>query len=413
MVSFLRCRQAGWLAAALCLPAPAWAGLSFDDALQSAQAQAPLLQAQHSALAGAQAVLPAAATLPDPRLTVGLDNLPISGPERWRIGADFMTMQRFGLVQEVPNRAKRDARAAGALARVDRERLLLALAQWAVRRDTALAWLGVWFAQRQAAVLDELDRENRLLLDTLHARIAAGKAQPADFPLAQLEALALADRRDDAQRDVARARAALRRWVGARADEALAGEAPALAVQPDAVRAGVQRQAEIAPFAALRAVALADAREADAESRGDWAWELVYSRRGPAYGDMVSIQLSFDLPWRAAQRQQPQAAAKRSEISRIDAERDDALRRRADEVDTQLADLQALDTQRARLAGPGQALAAERVALTLASYQAGRADLPGVLAARRDAVEARLRLITLDSQRAALQLRLSSLTSVP
>lgn len=413
MFFYPHCRLAGWLLAALCLPAPAWAGLSFDDALQLAQDQAPQLRAQHSALAGAQAALPAAATLPDPRLMVGVDNLPISGADRWRLGADFMTMQRLGLVQEVPNSAKRQARAASALARVEREHLLLARAQLAVRRDAGLAWLGLWFAGQRAAPLADLARENRLLLDTLDARIAAGKALPADRPMAELEALALADRHDDAQREVARARAALRRWVGARADDPLAGAAPAILVQADALRAGVPRQAEIAPFSALRALALAEAAEAEAESRGDWAWEVVYSRRGPAYGDMVSVQLSFDLPWQTAQRQQPQAAAKRSEVSRIEAERDDALRQRAEEVDAQLADLQALDAQRARLDGAGQALAATRVALALASYQAGRGDLASVLAARREAVEVRLRLVALDSQRAALQWRLDSLTWVP
>jgi hypothetical protein len=39
--------------------------------------------------------------------------------------------------------------------------------------------------------------------------------------MARQEALALADRGDDLARDVARARAELRRWVGARADDAL------------------------------------------------------------------------------------------------------------------------------------------------------------------------------------------------
>jgi len=73
--------------------------------------------------------------------------------------------------------------------------------------------------------------------------------------------------------------------------------------------------------------------------------------------------------------------------------------------------LQALDRQYARLSGNGQALAAERVALALASYQAGRGDLGAVLAARREAVDTRLRLIDLDAQRAALRVRLTTLVA--
>ena len=95
--------------------------------------------------------------------------------------------------------------------------------------------------------------------------------------------------------------------------------------------------------------------------------------------------------------------------ARIEAERDETLRRHREETEAQLAELEALDAQRARLESSGQPLAAERVALALASYQASRADLGTVLAARREAVETRLRLIDLDAQRSALRLRLNTL----
>jgi outer membrane protein TolC len=156
-----------------------------------------------------------------------------------------------------------------------------------------------------------------------------------------------------------------------------------------------------------------------------WGWEVVYNKRGAQYGDMVSFQLTFDLPWQRDERQRPQIAAKRKEMERIDAEREDTLRRHREEVEAQLAELRALDAQQSRLANAGQLraldaqqsrlanagqpLAAERVALALASYQAGRADLGAVLAARREAVDTRLRLIDLDAQRAALRVRLTSL----
>ncbi len=396
-------------AAALAGPLPAHAALSFDEAGRLAREQAPSLAAQQHALAGARAVQPAATALPDPRLSVGIDNLPISGADRFSLTRDFMTMQRIGVMQEVPNRGKREARAAGALARIERERAMLVVAQLAVQREAALAWLGVFFAERRAAQLTELERENRVVQETLDARVVSGKAMPAERTMARQEALALADRRDDAVRDVAKARAALRRWVGARADEALAGEPPTVAVEAEAVRTGLHRHAEIAPYAAMQAMAQAEVGEADAEQRGDWSWELAYQRRGPQFSDMLSFQFSFDLPWQKGRRQQPQIAAKQAEVQRVEAERDETLRKHGEEIEGQLAELQALDAQRARLDGSGLALAAERVALALASYQAGRGDLAAVLTARREAVETRLRLIDLDAQRAALRVRLTTL----
>ena len=405
-ISSLRSRAAGLLA--LCLPVAASAALSFVETTALARDQAPSLMAQRNAVAGAQALRPAATTLPDPRLIVGVDNLPVTGADKFSLTRDFMTMQRFGLMQEVPNRAKREARAAGADARLQRELALLTVAQLSVQRDAALAWLAVYFAERRVARLDELERENRVLIDTLDARIASGQALPAERMMARQESLALADRRDDAKRDIAKARAALRRWVGARADESLAGEPPDLAVRAQQLRDDLHRHAEIAPYAAMQAAAQAEVGEADAEQRGDWAWELVYSRR-PQYSDMMSIQLSFDLPWQAGQRQQPQVLARQKEVLRIEAERDEALRRHREEIEAQLAELQALDSQRTRLDGTGRALAAERVALALVSYQAGRGSLGDVLMARRDAVETQLRLIDLDAQRLALRVRLNTL----
>lgn len=405
MVSLITLPRLG--AWALCLPITAFATLSFDDATRIALEQAPALVAQQQALAGAQAAQPAAGALPDPKLTLGVDNLPLSGADRLSLTRDFMTMQRIGLMQDVPNAAKRLARGEGAQARIERERALLAVAELAVQREAALAWLGVLFAERRAAGLVELDSENRLLLATLDARIANGKAMPADRAMARQESLVLADRRDDAQRDIAKARAALRRWVGARADEPLADE-PALPNVPvDRIRASLHRHPEITAASANQAVAQAEVREADAEQRGDWGWEVAYSRR-PQFGDMLSFQLSFELPWNRERRQQPMLAAKQKELARLDAERDDMLRRHAEELEAQAAELAALDRQRARLAVLGLPLAAERVSLALASYEAGRGDLAAVLTARREAAETKLRLIDLDAQRLALRVRLNT-----
>jgi outer membrane protein TolC len=397
-------RMGAW---ALCLPISAVAALGFDEATRIALEQAPALMAQQQALAGAQAAQPAAGALPDPKLTLGVDNLPLSGADRLSLTRDFMTMQRIGLMQDVPNAAKRLARGEGAQARIERERALLALAELAVRREAALAWLGVLFAERRAAGLAELELENRLQLDTLDARIANGKSMPVDRAMARQEALALADRRDDAQRDITKARTALRRWVGQRADEALADEPALPAVTLERIRTDLHRHAEIAAVSANQAMAQAEVREADAEQRGDWGWEVVYSRR-PQFGDMVSVQLSFELPWNRERRQQPLLAAKQREVARLDAERDDMLRRHAEEIDAQAAELAALDRQRERLAGQGLPLAAERVALALAGYEAGRSDLAAVLTARREAAETRLRLIDLDAQRLALRVRLNT-----
>jgi len=394
-------------------PSAAWAApdapsLSYAEALELARQAAPALRAQQATLAGSSALAPAASTLPDPRLSVGIENLPIAGPDRWSTTRDAGTMQRIALMQEMPNRAKRDAREQVAQARIERDRATLAATELAVRREAGLAWLAVHFAEARLSQVAGLQRENRLLQDTLPARIAAGSAMPAELTMARQEALAIADRTDELARDVRKARVELRRWIGERAAAPLQGAAPAMDVNGDALRSSLPHHAELAPYAPMRAMAQAEVAEADAEKRGDWSWEVAYSRR-PRYDDMVSFQLSFDLPWQRDRRQQPQIEAKRREIERIEAEREELLRRHAAETDAMLAELQALDTQAERVRAAGLPLAAERVALATAAYQAGRGDLAAVLRARSQVLETQLRAIDLDAQRAALRLRLSTL----
>ncbi len=386
-------------------------GLSYPQALQLATEQASTLVARTAAVQGAVALESGATALPAPKLLLGIDNLPINGPDRLSLTRDFMTMRQIGWMQDVPNRALRGARSDTALARTERERALLQAERVTVRREVALAWLARYFAERRLALFAELERENQLLQDTAAARVAGGSTQPADALMVRQDALALADRRDELQRDLARQRAALRRWVGDAADQPLSGTPPAFAVNAASLQAQLERHADLAIYAPMTAMAQAEAREADAAKGGDWSWGVTYSKRGSAYSDMVSVQFTFDLPLGADRRQDPQIAAKRKEAEQIEAQREDMRKRRAEELATLLAEDGELAAKRARLDQKGLSLAQERLTLVMASYQAGRAELGAVLAARKELVEQRLRGIDLEALQNAVRLRLNSFTS--
>ncbi|MBY0235722.1 MAG: TolC family protein, partial [Burkholderiaceae bacterium] len=142
------------------LATPSFA-LTYAEALALAEQSSPALRAQQAALAGAVSAQGAASALPDPRLSVGVENLPISGADRFSLSRDFMTMQRIGLMQEVPNRAKRDARSQGAQARAERERALLALGVLQLRQALDRSWASAHFALRRQAALAEIVLENQ------------------------------------------------------------------------------------------------------------------------------------------------------------------------------------------------------------------------------------------------------------
>jgi len=83
--------------------------LSFDAVLELAQRNAPDLTAQTASVDAAQAAVIAAGRLPDPKLAIGVDNVPATGADQWSLTRDFMTMQKIGVMQDIPNSKKRHA----------------------------------------------------------------------------------------------------------------------------------------------------------------------------------------------------------------------------------------------------------------------------------------------------------------
>ena len=383
--------------------------LSFAEAREIAEQQSPRVSAQRLQIDAVESAQKAAGTLPDPKLSVGLENLPISGMDRWSLTRESMTGQRLALMQEVPNQAKRAAKVASAQARVERERAALVLQRLQIRQELGLAWIAAQAVEQREQLLTELLAENQRLQDSLPARVAGGSAQAGDLLAAQQEALALSDRRDDLQRDRSKARAMLRRWVGPRADESLQGGTGPLIHPVAQWRAELSSHAELALYPTMQSMARAESHEAQSESRGDWSWEIAYSRRDRRWGDMVSFQVTFDLPWQKDRRQTPMIQAKQRELERLEAEQEDVARRHLQELDDSAAELQALDSQIERLKSTGLQLAQGRAELALGNYRAAKGDLGAVLGARAQVLETRLRLIDLQAQRDGVTTRLNSL----
>ncbi len=407
-MKFVCCvRRTLLLSLLLPLPLPAAENsLDFSTAVQLAEQNSPVIAAQHAAFAAARSAQSAAGRLPDPRLAVGIDNLPAEGPERFSLDADFMTMQRIGLMQEVPNQARRQAAAHGAQATTNREQAMLAATIQDTRRKAAQAWLAVYFAEQRLVVLADIEHDNALLQDAMKTRMATGKATAMELLTTRQEGLALADRRDELAAAAVASRANLRQMIGADADRPLPDDPPELPIDAAQLHANFEKHADLAPYLFARNRAASELAEAEAAKRGDWAWAVAYGKRGAQFGDMLSAEISIDLPLWKTTRQGPTIAARKHDLERVDAEREDAVRRHQAELDSDLALLNALDSQRERLSVQGVPLAERRTALALARYQTGTGDIAAVFAARRETLALRLRGIDLDEQRLTLRARL-------
>lgn len=382
------------------------AALTLDQALRLAEREAPSLAAQAANLdAATQAAIPAG-ELPDPKLLLGLQNVPIEGDDRWQLDREPMTMQKVGVMQQVPNRAKRHARVEAAQAGVASAAAQQRIERLRVRRETALAWIGGFAVEQKLQLFQSLYEENRLLDKAVQARLAGGRGQAADSLAPKQEAALLAEQEDELERSRVQARAALRRWIGAAAEQPLSGAWPRWPVAELDHRHSLQLHPELQAFDPMTEEAQARIRLAEADKRPDWSWELAYQKRGEAFGDMVSVQFSFDLPLFSASRQDPKIAAKRAELLRLEAEREALTRDHTQQLDDDLAEYQRLDRALQRSRQTLVPLAEEKVRLALADYRAGRGELMALVAARRELIETRLKQIDFEQQRAQTSARL-------
>ncbi|WLH54174.1 TolC family protein [Pseudomonas tolaasii] len=380
--------------------------LTLDDALRLAQNNAPSLTAEAAKLqAATQAAIPAG-ELPDPKLLVGLQNFPIGGPNRGTLYGDDMTQQMIGIQQQVPSRDKRKARVELADATVERTAAEGRIERLNVRQATAQAWIRAWTVERKQALFEDFYQQNRLLQDSVRAQLAGGRGQASDAVIPKQEAAELAGREDELTLQRAQARAALKRWIGAAASEAPSGRLPDWPIDGHGLSHNLHQHPELQAFVPRAREAEARLQDAKAQKTSDWSWEVDYGHRSREYGDMVTLQLSFDLPIFPGRRQNPGIAAKQAELDQLDAEREAATREHTQMLDDDLADYQRLQRAVQRSQDSLVPLAEEKVALSLAGYRSGKGDLMTLVSARREQVEARFKLLDAIEQRALVGARL-------
>lgn len=380
--------------------------LTFDEALRLAQAQAPQLRASEENVAAAKSAQIASGELPDPKMALSVDNLPIEGADRYSLSRDFMTMRRIGLMQEFPNQAKREARVAAARGQVASAEAQTDIARLGVLRETAVAWIGRDTVERQLARIDALSEENRLLEAAVRAQLAGGKAMATEIVAPRQEAALIEERRDDLRARRERAIASLRRWIGATADAPLQGTAPDWPIVRDTLAHRLHQHPELVAFNSRERVLDAEVAEAQAAKKPDWALEFAYQQRGQQFGDMVSLQISFDLPLFSASRQDPKIAAKRAERAGLDAEREASLREHAAMLEADFAEYQRLANAVKRQREVLLPLAEEKIDLALAAWRGGKGNLVDLIAARRERIEVELKAIALDGERLQMAARL-------
>ncbi|MCB1371017.1 MAG: TolC family protein, partial [Rhodobacteraceae bacterium] len=162
-------------------------------------------------------------------------------------------------------------------------------------------------------------------------------------------------------------------------------------------------------MASKEAVALAAAEVARQDKRVDWTASLMYSQRGEAFSNMVSVGVSVPLQWDQKNRQDRELAARLAKAEQARAEREEMTRAHLAETERWLATWRSNLARLADYDATLVPLAAERTRAALAAYRGGRGDLAGVLEARRMEIDTRVERLRIEMETAGLWVELEYL----
>src|SRR5690606_23257616 len=132
------------------------------------------------------------------------------------------------------------------------------------------------------------------------------------------------------------------------------------------------------------------ARLARVASQPDWSWEVMYGMRQDGRSDMISVQVSVDLPWNRASRQDRREAPQQALAERAQVATEDLLLQLRAEL---LEAWSAWEVTSARVKNYENVLlpaARARVETAQAGYRAGRQPLAQTWEARRSLLDMQL-----------------------
>lgn len=361
--------------------------------------QAALLA--QAAAAREQAV--AAGQLPDPTMRVGLANYPIDGG---RFSTEGMTQAQLGIRQAFPRgralgteRLQARADGYGHSARARGRDVLTA-----VRRT----WLDVYYAQKARALVSESRPFFADLVTVTRSMYSVGKKSQHDVLRAELELSRLDDRVIETELALANAQAALSRWLGTEAYRPVAVKLPAWNTLPllSELRAGLATHPLVEAAGADIEEKRAAVEIAKENKKPGWAVDLGYGYRegflpdGTPRSDFVSLSVTVDLPFFAANRQDRKLTAalgERSAATKTQIELELRLQSELDSEYVRWNDLsRRLELYETQILEQSE----RRAQAALLAYQSDAGDFTDVMRGHIDDLNTRLEHIRLQVERA-------------
>ncbi|MFN2381092.1 MAG: TolC family protein [Guyparkeria sp.] len=369
--------------------------LTLEAAVQAALQSDEGLHAADRRRAGLAATAEAADELPDPRLSVALQNVPT---DNYSLSDSPMTQTVVTLSQSLPPGDTLAFRGQQADARIKGASAALATADRQLKREVRRLWLGVYREEALGRLLETERALYRELLESARTSYQVNEASGSDLVTLQARLSRIEDALDRRHGEAEVARARLARWVGDAAYRPLPDALPAgLTNLP---RGEIDRQPEIQRLRAELEAARAQVGEAEEQFAPEIGLRLGYGLRAGSEPNTLSAGVSMSLPIFAERRQSPRLRGAQQSAQAAQLELTKRARDLAAQADGIRARLAALDRRVARYRNDIIPELQQVAEMIRGEIGAGRGEFDALIEAERAVVEARQELLTLRLDRA-------------
>lgn len=392
--------------------------LSLQQAEQLALEMDPVIKGHKATSRSYEAESTANGTLPDPKLRLGMFNVPL---DSFSTTEDPSTQLRIGIQQEFPRGDTTDLKqqqskwmAQSALAQASDEKLKLLL-------NVRDAYLNLYYEIQAGAIVNETRELFTKLVKITEDQYAAGRANQQDVIRADLELSRLDDRAIKIQGNEDEYRAQLAQWVGDLAWQDLDINFPAL---PD-----VSSDVDINELLTQHPAVMTETARVEASrtmvevSRQDYKPGIgafvEYRKRfgentdGSDRSDMMAAMVTMDIPLFTENRQDKRVAAREESANAARYSRDDKLRVLKRRLEKDRAIYKRLSERELIYKNKLIGSASSNAEASLNAYQSGVTEFTTLMRAGITKLDVRLENLRIKVDRLRTQARLLYITGDP
>ncbi len=382
------------------LPADVQEHLSLQEAERLALESDPRIRARQALSQALMADAVADGQLPDPKFRTGLYNAPL---DDFDLRREPSTQLRFGIQQAFPKGNTLALREKKTRSLASAESLRARLEELKLLRDLRKAYLDAYYQIQAAHIIRSSRKLFESLTEITQVQYGSGGSSQQDVLRAELELSRLDDRLTQVKAKEDAARAALSRWLGQVAWQALEDGLPALPAVADreSIAASLERHPEIRLQSAIietHQQAVAISRE---QYKPGWTLGAEYRMRfgdnpdDSDRSDMGALMLTVDMPLFTEKRQDKRLAASQKRADAAYLERENSWRMLREKLAAAHSSRERLEERLERYQERLIKDAEENAKAALLAYQSGTIEFTGLMRARITELDIHLQALKL------------------